>query len=221
MSPCGGVHTIMFNGDLTFQETNQNNGGTNIFASYDLDTDGDGFKEWTFELEFSLQGNRGMGQFGEIYCRVHPTTWPVAGVDEIVYPFLFDADVYDSPGNNRIFRWDVDSNPQQWTQIGSENSYTQTSGDLNGYLAYIDNPQAQRSVKMKSLLGQPQCAISYTALRATGTEYSQWPADYDNDENLNGADGLIWYIETWNCNQQWPPCGANGFTGVVFDNIQA
>jgi hypothetical protein len=210
---------LMLNGDAVVDETTVPNGGTDIDVSYDLCTDGDGIKEWTFALEFSLQGNVGMGQFGQIICRVGISAGPVNGIDEIVYAFLCDANVYDNANNNRFFRWDVDNS--QWSQIVNENGYTVTSGDVNGNIAYVDNPQAQRSIKLYPILQPFQCSVSFVALRATGTEYSPTPDEYDNDQNLNGADGLFWYIEDWNCNQHWPPRVGNGWTGVEFNNLQA
>jgi hypothetical protein len=157
-------------------------------------------------------------------------------VSAIEYGFLFDADVYNSPING-IWSYTGNPPPNDWAQVNNEaGPFNAQICDPSGICANINNPVLPPPIWWRDIEMQPiQWPIlpppwppihpttqTYYCVAASGNEYSQHPNAYLNGQNLVQADGLFWYIEDYNINNNdFPPCGMQGWSGVIFCHFQA
>lgn len=147
---------------------------------------------------------------GEEYWHQMPDG-TVDKIDYIEYSYLIDADVYDTSSNN-ISLW----NGVAWAQQNIEaGPIAPVQGGPNGRIARIENPTAiippppaNPVPRYVSLRETPDGhTMSWVwCLAAHQNEYSQYPTNYVNNENLIDEDVQLWYTERFTVGAgQFPP----------------
>lgn len=206
---------------------------TTLTVDYDLDFDSDSIVEWSFteKIDLCLPGGQYPGGYLTIEFPItqFPTLqngkWGHNGdtVETIEIPFLFDAYVYSDPNNNFYF-W----NGNQWVLVSFE-TFFRGVGWGQRDLTKIENPNPpmpppveERSIILRAIPQQhgfPTFQDIYF-VHCQYTEYSQHPSEYLNDESIELNNGALWYIETYDVQNNPPPNGGQ-WTGVACYNFEA
>jgi hypothetical protein len=200
--------------------------GTDLDVRYSLDINGDETVDFSFLFEYSVQGDLGVGRGGQVILRICLIDYPVDGLemgygwdtlDSIEYAYMFDPDVHDDT-DNEIYWYATN----QWSKLDTEAGPLNSVGDASGYVAYFtDGPR-----RLYLSIGDPLVDVIQTfyALASHGNEYSRHPSNYDNNEDIDDEDGLVWVVETYDCQQDLPPHEQNGqpaWSYVQFDGLCA
>ena len=204
---------------------------TGLYIDYELDFDGDSTVEWKFweKIEFHPPGNPPVtGWFVvEFQITQHPQIIvqgnPIWGynstaVETIELPFLFDPDVYNTETNDF---YNSSDGGVSWTQVTAESSYT--GSDMEAKIVNdIPDPDVELIVIPIPNGCTPTNQI-FTFLHHEGNEYAHAPSDYNDDAGLQDQNGLVWYVESYDVQNNPPPNPGNGgsTTGIYCEGFVA
>lgn len=223
------AYHLYFDGSsYTYHNYSQQQPWTSLSIDYDLDFDGDSTNEWKFieRIEFQppAQGQSGFFLI-QFRVAVFPTiqwqgqqVWGYNGtpVQTMDIPFIVDPDVYDNT-QNQFYSGNVGN----WNWENDEDSINAANNNIK-IVNELPNPDVDIEIAANPQQGLVPASQTFFLLQFQGNEYASDPGDYDDDISLDNQDGLLWYVESYNVQNNAPPNVAGGtWTGVKCDGFVA
>lgn len=221
------AYHLYINDTYTYHNYTEQQPWTSLAVDYELDFNGDSNLEWRFleRIEFQppCQGNTGYFKM-EFRVTVYPTiqwqgqlVWGFNGspVQTMEIPFIVDPDVYDNTQN--LFYSGTVGN---WNWEGEETSF---NGANNGVKIVNELPNPDVEIIIDAIPQQVNPANqTFTLLQFQGDEYAHDPVDYDDNISLDNQNGLVWYVESYDVQNNPPPnANAGTWTGVKCNGFVA
>ena len=182
-----------------------------IIIKYEMDIDDNSVTDWEVLIKQETQvdggGNHQIKM--EVQFSKHPAWNTVARVD---IPFRIDPDVYDTPSNSVYCP----------NEITTETSQNAAGGDP---IVNRTDPGNEHDMNIiAALQGMQPTMARYYFLLQSNTENSQDPFTYDNNENIEDNNVVIWYVQYYaNCagQNQAPPEAPGEWTGIYCEGFEA
>lgn len=184
-----------------------NNPFFEMIMIYELDMNNDSTVDWQVYEKIATQA----GQNGELIkiemtFGTHPAWNLVSRVD---IPFRIDPDVYDTNINNIYWPNAITTETSQ-AVVGGNPTVARTDVGNEHDIDIIANAQGWNPTTKR-----------YYFLLQSDMEYSQDPSSYDDDENIEDNNVVIWYVQSYlNC-QVNPPPDQQQWTGIYCDGFEA
>ena len=201
----------------TYHNYTPNQPYTGLYVDYELDFDGDSTIEWKFheKIEFqppSQPPNPPQTGYYTLEMRItqFPPNWNHNNtpIQTIEIPFFIDANVYNNPSN-----WFYSGQPGNWNLVQIESFCN--AANIQAKIANGPGPEDIALTITPNPQGCNPASQQFTFLIATNSEYADTPLNYIDGDPLEGQNGLVWYVETYNVQVNPPPNPINGgWTGI-------